>query len=191
MRPTNVPLMTLCFLSEFVPHIGHALNATASHHTRTSLPGPRRECPAITQLESTGTFGLERSQISPDASPPAPPCLNILISSVKAKVFRREKKSVCVGLARHATNAANSCNKTRSHCSKRKQWHPTAWLWRGFDISYFNFFETNDFCLNEEKEHESSSERDLRIKVPDKNSTGHVTSMSSLRPTIPAAPAIP
>ena len=59
----------------FAQPIAYAFSATTPRYARASSPGPWI-CPAITQLGSTDTSGLELSQLGSDASPPAPLPLN-------------------------------------------------------------------------------------------------------------------
>ena len=58
-------------------------------------------------------------------------------------------------------------------------------------LALVKLFEKNDYCLKEKNKCGSNTESDPRIKALDRNSTGHVSSIPYLRPTIPAVPSMP
>ena len=148
---------------------GYALSTTTPRRARASSPGPRK-CPAITQLECTDTFGLELSQLGPDASPPTPPCSNILSSSVKAKVFRREKTPVHVDETRSQRSELVQRNEITLLGTEAMVPNGTA-LAR-LRVFLFRLFEKNDCCLKEENECGSNVDSDPRINTSEKDSAG-------------------
>ena len=168
-----MPLVALCSLSEFATHIAYALSATTPRRARSSSPGPRK-CPAITQFGSTDTFGLELSQLGPDASPPA----NILSSSAKAIVFRKGKTSVLVG----ETHSQHSelVQRDKITLLSTEAMAPCGSALARLRDFLFQLFKTNDCCWNKEKGYESNSDRDPRVNTSEKNSTRHGDSTPGL-----------
>ena len=186
-RLASAPLSALSSLSEFLPPLTYTLSARTPRRARASLPEPWK-CPAITQLRSTDTSGLELSQLGPDASPITPPHSKTLSPSVRPKVISKGKPKVQVAAIHGQCNDLVS-NEVMFGSTARALCNGSASV-RPNNFPY-QLFENNDCCLKEKNECGPNTESDPRIKTLDRNSTGYASSISYLRPTIPAAPSMP
>ena len=197
-RPAIVPLAALYSLSAFAPPISHAFNATTPRRAHASLPGPWI-CPAITQLGSMDTSGLELSQLGPDASPPAPPPLNFHSSGINPK--RLWKVITPVGMISVLGRRNELKSKGKLHSLDMAAPAPSseAHFTVPPDFS-FQFSEKNGCCLEGNNKSMSILKIGSRIQISEdhavvnENSAPVLLKMmpaTVLRPTTPATPSTP
>jgi hypothetical protein len=154
-RPASVPLVALSSLLAFAPLFAYALSATTPRRARASSSGPRKS-PAITQLKSTNTSGLESSLHGPDASLPASPKRS---KGNPSYITPTESKRICAGAIDRRCDELKSESTTDLFGLKALPPGNSAAFDKPPDIPV-QHFEKNGKCSNDAYGHTSNFERD-------------------------------
>ena len=188
-QPANMPLAALCSLSAFAPPTAYAFSATTPRYAHATSPGPWK-CPAITQLKSTDTSGLELSQLGPDTSPPDLPRSNVLSSGINPKrLLKVITPTDMIGML-------GQCNglKSKGKLPSLDMTAPAPSSEEHYAVPpdfSFRFLEKNGCCLEGNNKNMSILEIDSRIRILEENPAVNESSTPVLRSTIPATPLIP